>query len=145
MPCPRTQRHFSTAGNRSGNLLITSQTPSPLCHLTPYIRIFGGLYVKVKSSRDPVLSCRRSAPDEVFLPIANWQPKDPPEVGDDIGPQIHQVYEVCPHSKMRFATVLLLLCSSHRADSVCVCVGVGVGVCSCATTDQVRSARLSWT
>ena len=35
MPCPETQRHFGTAGNRSSNLLITSPTPSPLSHLTP--------------------------------------------------------------------------------------------------------------
>ena len=33
MPCPKTQRHL--AGNRSGNLLITSPTPSPLSHLNP--------------------------------------------------------------------------------------------------------------
>nr|XP_014030132.1 unnamed protein product [Salmo salar] len=35
-----------------------------------------------------------SAPDQVFLPVANWQPKENPVVGDDIGPQILHVYEV---------------------------------------------------
>eukprot|EP00064_Thunnus_orientalis_P005315 superscaffoldBa00000514_g5329 len=29
-----------------------------------------------------------SSPGQVLLPIANWKPKEPPVVGDDIGPQI---------------------------------------------------------
>ncbi|XP_046903287.1 integrin alpha-V [Hypomesus transpacificus] len=49
----------------------------------------------------------RSAPDEVFLPIANWQPKDPPEVGDDIGPQIHQVYELRNNGPSTFSKAVL--------------------------------------
>ena len=32
-----TQRHFGGAGNRSGNLLIASPTPSLLSHLTPLL------------------------------------------------------------------------------------------------------------
>lgn len=35
-----------------------------------------------------------SSPSQVLLPIANWKPKDPPVVGDDIGPQIMHVYEL---------------------------------------------------
>lgn len=35
-----------------------------------------------------------SSPGQVLLPIANWKPKDPPVVGDDIGPQIVHVYEL---------------------------------------------------
>ncbi|XP_033473178.1 integrin alpha-V [Epinephelus lanceolatus] len=35
-----------------------------------------------------------SSPSQVLLPIANWKPKDPPVVGDDIGPQIVHVYEL---------------------------------------------------
>lgn len=38
--------------------------------------------------------CRSSNPGQVLLPIANWKPKEPPVVGDDIGPQILLVYEV---------------------------------------------------
>ena len=41
-----------------------------------------------------VCVCRTSSPGQVLLPIANWKPKDPPVVGDDIGPQIVHVYEV---------------------------------------------------
>ncbi|KAF3694346.1 Integrin alpha-V Vitronectin receptor subunit alpha [Channa argus] len=35
-----------------------------------------------------------SSPGQVLLPIANWKPKKPPVVGDDIGPQIVHVYEL---------------------------------------------------
>lgn len=35
-----------------------------------------------------------SSPGQVFIPIANWKPRDPPVVGDDIGPQIVHVYEL---------------------------------------------------
>uniref|UniRef100_A0A8C5H9M3 Integrin alpha-2 domain-containing protein n=1 Tax=Gouania willdenowi TaxID=441366 RepID=A0A8C5H9M3_GOUWI len=35
-----------------------------------------------------------SSPGQILLPIANWKPKDPPVVGDDIGPQIVHVYEL---------------------------------------------------
>uniref|UniRef100_A0A7N8WR86 Integrin, alpha V n=1 Tax=Mastacembelus armatus TaxID=205130 RepID=A0A7N8WR86_9TELE len=35
-----------------------------------------------------------SSPGQVLLPIANWKPKNPPVVGDDIGPQIVHVYEL---------------------------------------------------
>lgn len=37
---------------------------------------------------------RSSSPTQVLLPIANWKPKNPPVVGDDIGPLIVHVYEV---------------------------------------------------
>ncbi|XP_069388786.1 integrin alpha-V isoform X2 [Paralichthys olivaceus] len=35
-----------------------------------------------------------SSPSQVLLPIANWKPKDPPVLEDDIGPQILHVYEL---------------------------------------------------
>jgi len=38
--------------------------------------------------------CRVSAPEQVFLPIANWQPKDSPVLEDDIGPLVQHIYEV---------------------------------------------------
>lgn len=40
---------------------------------------------------------RSSSPGQVFIPIANWKPRDPPVFGDDIGPQIVHVYEVQTH------------------------------------------------
>ncbi|NXW11122.1 ITAV protein, partial [Fregetta grallaria] len=36
-----------------------------------------------------------SSPDHIFLPIANWQPKENPETEDDIGPLVQHIYEVC--------------------------------------------------
>uniref|UniRef100_A0A672Y8A1 Integrin, alpha V n=1 Tax=Sphaeramia orbicularis TaxID=375764 RepID=A0A672Y8A1_9TELE len=41
---------------------------------------------------------RTSSPGQVLLPIANWKPREPPVVGDDIGPQILLVYEVHTHT-----------------------------------------------
>lgn len=38
--------------------------------------------------------CRVSAPEQVFLPIANWQPKENPVLEDDIGPLVQHIYEV---------------------------------------------------
>ncbi|XP_072253513.1 integrin alpha-V [Leuresthes tenuis] len=41
------------------------------------------------------VSIRGSAsPSQVLLPIANWKPKDPPELGKDIGPEISHAYEL---------------------------------------------------
>uniref|UniRef100_A0A8C5HB39 Integrin alpha-2 domain-containing protein n=1 Tax=Gouania willdenowi TaxID=441366 RepID=A0A8C5HB39_GOUWI len=40
------------------------------------------------------IRCVTSSPGQILLPIANWKPKDPPVVGDDIGPQIVHVYEL---------------------------------------------------
>uniref|UniRef100_A0A4W6EV18 Integrin, alpha V n=1 Tax=Lates calcarifer TaxID=8187 RepID=A0A4W6EV18_LATCA len=46
-----------------------------------------------------------SSPGQVLLPIANWKPKNPPVVGDDIGPQILHVYEVHAHTHTHTFTV----------------------------------------
>lgn len=35
-----------------------------------------------------------SSPDHIFLPIANWQPKENPQTEDDIGPLVQHIYEV---------------------------------------------------
>ncbi|KAM4608718.1 integrin alpha-V-like [Polymixia lowei] len=48
-----------------------------------------------------------SAPDQVLLPIANWKPKDPPVVGDDIGPQILHVYELHNSGPSTFSKAVL--------------------------------------
>ncbi|XP_071004044.1 integrin alpha-V-like [Oncorhynchus clarkii lewisi] len=48
-----------------------------------------------------------SAPDQVFLPVANWQPKENPVVGDDIGPQILHVYELRNRGPSTFSKAML--------------------------------------
>ncbi|KAM6934653.1 integrin alpha-V [Xenentodon cancila] len=48
-----------------------------------------------------------SSPSQVLLPVANWKPKDPPVVGDDIGPQILQVYELQNNGPSTFSKAML--------------------------------------
>ncbi|XP_061579294.1 integrin alpha-V isoform X2 [Cololabis saira] len=48
-----------------------------------------------------------SSPSQVLLPVANWKPKDPPMVGDDIGPQILQVYELLNNGPSTFSKAML--------------------------------------
>uniref|UniRef100_A0A6Q2XII7 Integrin alpha-2 domain-containing protein n=1 Tax=Esox lucius TaxID=8010 RepID=A0A6Q2XII7_ESOLU len=48
-----------------------------------------------------------STPDQVFLPIANWQMKESPVVGDDIGPAIRHIYELRNHGPSTFSKALL--------------------------------------
>uniref|UniRef100_A0A674B4Q8 Integrin, alpha V n=1 Tax=Salmo trutta TaxID=8032 RepID=A0A674B4Q8_SALTR len=46
-------------------------------------------------------------PDQVFLPIANWKPKEKPVVGDDIGPQILHIYELRNRGPSTFSKAML--------------------------------------
>ncbi|KAM9850867.1 integrin alpha-V [Aulostomus maculatus] len=48
-----------------------------------------------------------SSPGQVLLPIANWKPKEPPVVGDDIGPQILHVYELLNSGPSTFSKAAL--------------------------------------
>ncbi|KAJ8253140.1 hypothetical protein GJAV_G00209570 [Gymnothorax javanicus] len=48
-----------------------------------------------------------SAPDQVFLPIANWQPKENPVLEDDIGPLIQHVYELRNNGPSTFSKAVL--------------------------------------
>ncbi|XP_018529702.1 integrin alpha-V isoform X2 [Lates calcarifer] len=48
-----------------------------------------------------------SSPGQVLLPIANWKPKNPPVVGDDIGPQILHVYELLNSGPSTFSKASL--------------------------------------
>nr|XP_046259574.1 integrin alpha-V [Scatophagus argus] len=48
-----------------------------------------------------------SSPGQVLLPIANWKPKEPPVVGDDIGPQIVHVYELLNNGPSTFSKAAL--------------------------------------
>ncbi|KAJ8004490.1 hypothetical protein DPEC_G00136820 [Dallia pectoralis] len=48
-----------------------------------------------------------STPDQVFLPIANWQPKEHPVVGDDLGPPTQHIYELRNNGPSTFSKALL--------------------------------------
>uniref|UniRef100_H2MGH3 Integrin, alpha V n=1 Tax=Oryzias latipes TaxID=8090 RepID=H2MGH3_ORYLA len=48
-----------------------------------------------------------SSPSQVLLPIANWKSKEPPLIGDDIGPPIIHVYELVNHGPSTFSKASL--------------------------------------
>uniref|UniRef100_A0A3Q4HQH8 Integrin, alpha V n=1 Tax=Neolamprologus brichardi TaxID=32507 RepID=A0A3Q4HQH8_NEOBR len=48
-----------------------------------------------------------SSPGQLFIPIANWKPRDPPVFGDDIGPQIVHVYELLNNGPSTFSKAAL--------------------------------------
>ncbi|KAJ8255879.1 hypothetical protein COCON_G00197430 [Conger conger] len=48
-----------------------------------------------------------SAPDQVFLPIANWLPKEDPVLEDDIGPLVQHVYELRNNGPSTFSKAML--------------------------------------
>uniref|UniRef100_A0AAY4EP35 Integrin alpha-2 domain-containing protein n=1 Tax=Denticeps clupeoides TaxID=299321 RepID=A0AAY4EP35_9TELE len=48
-----------------------------------------------------------SAPDQVFLPIAKWQPKENPQQEDDIGPLVLNVYELRNKGPSTFSKAML--------------------------------------
>ncbi|XP_040004672.1 integrin alpha-V isoform X1 [Xiphias gladius] len=50
-----------------------------------------------------------SSPGQVLLPIANWKPRVPPVVGDDIGPQIVHVYELLNNGPSTFSKAALVV------------------------------------
>ncbi|XP_028991957.1 integrin alpha-V [Betta splendens] len=55
-----------------------------------------------------------SSPGQVLLPIANWKVKEPPVVGDDIGPQIVHVYELLNSGPSTFSKAALLVDWPYR-------------------------------
>lgn len=48
-----------------------------------------------------------SAPDQVFLPIANWAPRHPPALEDDIGPLVQHIFEVRNNGPSTFSKAIL--------------------------------------
>uniref|UniRef100_A0A672IN63 Uncharacterized protein n=1 Tax=Salarias fasciatus TaxID=181472 RepID=A0A672IN63_SALFA len=61
-----------------------------------------------RPDRPPMACLRRSSsPGQVLLPIANWKPREPPVVGDDIGPQIVHVYELLNNGPSTFSKAAL--------------------------------------
>uniref|UniRef100_A0A669E561 Integrin, alpha V n=1 Tax=Oreochromis niloticus TaxID=8128 RepID=A0A669E561_ORENI len=83
-----------------------NQTKMVVCDLGNPMK--GGTKVSDRSS-DCSLKCfsRSSSPGQVFIPIANWKPRDPPVVGDDIGPQIVHVYELLNNGPSTFSKAAL--------------------------------------
>ncbi|XP_069471882.1 integrin alpha-V [Ambystoma mexicanum] len=50
-----------------------------------------------------------STPDQIFLPIVNWQPKTPPQTEDDIGPLVQHIYELRNNGPSGFSKAILNL------------------------------------
>uniref|UniRef100_A0A803VVP1 Integrin subunit alpha V n=1 Tax=Ficedula albicollis TaxID=59894 RepID=A0A803VVP1_FICAL len=50
-----------------------------------------------------------SSPDHIFLPIANWQPKENPQTEDDIGPLVQHIYELRNNGPSAFSKVMMTL------------------------------------
>uniref|UniRef100_A0A8B9GK04 Integrin subunit alpha V n=1 Tax=Amazona collaria TaxID=241587 RepID=A0A8B9GK04_9PSIT len=50
-----------------------------------------------------------SSPDHIFLPVANWQPKENPETEDDIGPLVQHIYELRNNGPSAFSKVMMTL------------------------------------
>lgn len=50
-----------------------------------------------------------STPDQIFLPIANWQPKTEPQIEDDIGPLVQHIYELRNNGPSGFSKAILNL------------------------------------
>uniref|UniRef100_A0A8C9W7D8 Integrin, alpha V n=1 Tax=Scleropages formosus TaxID=113540 RepID=A0A8C9W7D8_SCLFO len=48
-----------------------------------------------------------SAPEEIVLPIANWQPTDPPTLEDHIGPSVQHIYELRNNGPSAFSEAVL--------------------------------------
>ncbi|MBN3300268.1 ITAV protein, partial [Amia calva] len=48
-----------------------------------------------------------STPDQLFLPIANWQPKEHPVLEEDIGPLVQHVYELRNNGPSTFSKAIL--------------------------------------
>ncbi|XP_037395176.1 integrin alpha-V [Pygocentrus nattereri] len=48
-----------------------------------------------------------SAPEQIFLPIANWHPKEKPVVEDDIGPLVQHIYELRNKGPSTFTKAML--------------------------------------
>lgn len=48
-----------------------------------------------------------SAPEQIFLPIANWHPKEKPVLEDDIGPLVQHIYELRNKGPSTFTKAML--------------------------------------
>ncbi|KAJ8255375.1 hypothetical protein GJAV_G00204190 [Gymnothorax javanicus] len=58
-----------------------------------------------------------SNPDQVFLPIANWMPKENPVLEDDIGPLIQHTYELRNNGPSTFSKAMLDISWPYRFNN----------------------------
>ncbi|KYO33742.1 integrin alpha-V [Alligator mississippiensis] len=58
-----------------------------------------------------------SSPDHIFLPIANWQPKENPETEEDIGPLVQHIYELRNNGPSAFSKVMMTLQWPYRYNN----------------------------
>uniref|UniRef100_A0A3P8TU30 Integrin, alpha V n=1 Tax=Amphiprion percula TaxID=161767 RepID=A0A3P8TU30_AMPPE len=79
-----------------------------------------------------VFSAGRRLPVRCCFPIANWKPKEPPVVGDDIGPQIVHVYELLNSGPSTFNGSLLYI-TSYETE----------GPINCTTEVQINPLNVS--
>uniref|UniRef100_A0A674N7P5 Integrin, alpha V n=1 Tax=Takifugu rubripes TaxID=31033 RepID=A0A674N7P5_TAKRU len=87
-----------------------------------------------------------SSPGQVFLPIANWKTKEPPVVGDDIGPQIVHVYELLNNGPSTFSKAALEVEWPHqfRNGSLLYITSYETeGPINCTTDVEINPLRVS--
>ncbi|KAI1898176.1 hypothetical protein AGOR_G00069650 [Albula goreensis] len=58
-----------------------------------------------------------SNPDQVFLPISNWQPKENPVLEDDIGPLVQHTYELRNNGPSTFSKAMLDISWPYRFNN----------------------------
>ncbi|KAM6946154.1 integrin alpha-V-like [Aplochiton taeniatus] len=58
-----------------------------------------------------------SQPDQVFLPIANWEPRETPVVGDDIGPLIMHILELSNRGPSTISKAMLDVDWPHQFNN----------------------------
>ncbi|MEE6489857.1 hypothetical protein FKM82_015703 [Ascaphus truei] len=58
-----------------------------------------------------------STPTEVFLPIANWEPKENPVTEEDIGPLVQHIYELRNNGPSGFSKAILILQWPYRYNN----------------------------
>ncbi|XP_062302533.1 integrin alpha-V [Osmerus eperlanus] len=87
-----------------------------------------------------------SAPDQVFLPIANWLPKSPPVVEDDIGPMVQHIYELRNNGPSTFSKAMLDVQVPYRLlnSSLLYIIKYEVdGPMNCSTNMEINPLNVS--
>lgn len=87
-----------------------------------------------------------SNPGQVLLPIANWKPREPPVVGDDIGPQILLVYELLNSGPSTFSKASLEVDWPHhyRNGSLLYITSFDTeGPINCTTDTEINPLNVS--
>ncbi|KAM4561834.1 integrin alpha-V [Fundulus diaphanus] len=87
-----------------------------------------------------------SSPAQVLLPIANWKPKNPPVVGDDLGPQILHIYELVNNGPSTFSKASLDIDWPYRFGNGSLLYVVNFdtdGPINCTTDVEINPLNLS--